>query len=414
MIFTGYKPSRFFLAILLPFLACGLQSLAWEAVQPFAWLFFSAAVFFSAWLGGRIGGLIATGISVLLVNFFFMEPRHTLSWISISQVGSTLMFIAMGTVFSFFHHHLRASIANQAATSQRFRTAFQNAPFGLALIDPLTKKIYQTNPRFSEITGRSPEELAILDSTFIFAPDDVPKILDHRGLLTANEIPGFQLNRPLIKPDGTLIWIGLSLSSVPVAPGKAPHHLLIIEDITTQREQQQALVSAQATAAKAESELRLGTFLRQGLGGILETTLDGRILKANPRFCAMLGHERAELLGKHIQDICHPDDWIINEEHLATLRDTVRPSFPKSAIAIRMEAIGGVRRPSVRFSIPETTPPIFSPLPSTSTRPSKMNSASRWPSKRRSSAFGIGISGPTNSTGQITCTVCLGCRKGHA
>lgn len=316
------KASRFLLAILLPFLACGLQILAWEAVQPFSWTFFTAAVFFCAWLGGRIGGLIATGISVLLVNLYFMEPRHTLSWISTSQVGSTLMFIAMGTVFAFFHHHLRLSIANQAATSHRFHTVFQNAPFGLALIDPLTKKIYQANPRFSEITGRSPEELALLDSTFIFDPDDLPKILDHRGILNANEIPGFQLNKPLFKPDGTLIWIGLSLSSVPVAPGKVPHRLLIIEDITTQREQQQALVNAQAAAAKAESDLRLGTFLRQGLGGILESTSDGRILKANPRFCSMLGYEKAELLGKHIRDICHPDDWKSNEEHLAKIRDT--------------------------------------------------------------------------------------------
>ncbi len=90
----------FFIAILIPFIALGLQWVLWEYIAPFVWFLFFPAVFFSARLGRLKGGLISTILSALIVVYFFISPQ--LSWeiknpYNLFSVG---MFIVMGVLFS--------------------------------------------------------------------------------------------------------------------------------------------------------------------------------------------------------------------------------------------------------------------------------------------------------------------------
>lgn len=80
------------LALLLPFLAWGLQTLLWDFIHPHVWFFFYPAVFLGSWLGGRAGGLLATMLSIGLVNYFFMEPIHSFHVFSASYRLSLVMF----------------------------------------------------------------------------------------------------------------------------------------------------------------------------------------------------------------------------------------------------------------------------------------------------------------------------------
>lgn len=45
------------------------------------------------------------------------------------------------------------------SSKERFKTMFVQAPLGIALIDSLTGHIYEVNPRFAAIAGRSIEEM---------------------------------------------------------------------------------------------------------------------------------------------------------------------------------------------------------------------------------------------------------------
>ena len=83
-------------SVLLPFFAYELQSL----FQPDVWFFFYPAVFFSAWLSGLRGGLIATLLSVMLVDWFFLEPIHSFV-VADNRAGLMLgLFGVMGIIFS--------------------------------------------------------------------------------------------------------------------------------------------------------------------------------------------------------------------------------------------------------------------------------------------------------------------------
>jgi K+-sensing histidine kinase KdpD len=110
-----HKDSRikFGLALFLPFLAWGLQTLLWELVSPFATFFFYPAVFLSSWLGGRRGGLLATLISIVLIVYFFVEPIHSFNVLAPNHRLQLLMFLAMGATFALTLGQMQATAERQ-------------------------------------------------------------------------------------------------------------------------------------------------------------------------------------------------------------------------------------------------------------------------------------------------------------
>jgi PAS domain S-box-containing protein len=121
-------------------------------------------------------------------------------------------------------------------TEKRFKTIFEEAPLGAALIDSLTGDIYEVNPRFAEIAGRTIEEMATIDWMSITHPDDVQEDLDNMEALNKGKIDGFNMNKRYIKPDGSQVWINMTIAPITVEDKKKPRHLCMIEDITQRKE----------------------------------------------------------------------------------------------------------------------------------------------------------------------------------
>jgi len=121
---TLFNPNLL-LAILIPFIACGLQWILWDRfISPYVWFLFFPAAFFSAWIGGLRGGLISTVTSAALVWYVYIQPRFSMSGKSVSATASTLLFITMGILFALMFKHLsrahqRTSDALNAAEAAR-------------------------------------------------------------------------------------------------------------------------------------------------------------------------------------------------------------------------------------------------------------------------------------------------------
>ncbi len=136
------------------------------------------------------------------------------------------------------HAKLEQALAQTARSEARFRTMVEQAPLGIVLIDSLTGQIREVNARFAAIVGCTREEMTRIDWMQITHPDDVQEDLDNMARLNAGEIPGFQMNKRYLKPDGAVVWASLTVAPITVAPGEAPHHLALIEDITERVEAQ--------------------------------------------------------------------------------------------------------------------------------------------------------------------------------
>lgn len=90
------------------------------------------------------------------------------------------------------------------------------------------------------------------------------------------------------------------------------------------------LLGTQRRRAKVEGEKRAiesryrATFDHAGVG-IAHTSLDGRFISVNPRFCTMLGYAADELLRRRTIDVTHPNDV---EPTQAVLREAVADLAP--------------------------------------------------------------------------------------
>jgi PAS domain S-box-containing protein len=142
----------------------------------------------------------------------------------------------------------------------RFSTIFNQAPLGIALIDSLTGKIHEVNPRFAEIAGRTVEEMATIDWMSITHPDDVQEDLDNMTLLNAGKISGFNMDKRYIRPDGSFVWINMTIAPLKMGPNTSPRHLCMIDDITERKLLEKQLQRSEHGLKEAQRIAHLGSW----------------------------------------------------------------------------------------------------------------------------------------------------------
>jgi len=131
--------------------------------------------------------------------------------------------------------------AELGESRQRFKTIFEEAPLGVALIDSLSGRICEVNPRFAEITGRAREELAATDWVSITHPGDVEQVLRNIEALSAQKTSRFSEQVRYRRPDASFVWISLTVARMTAGDGSHPHHLAMIEEITERKRDEEKL-----------------------------------------------------------------------------------------------------------------------------------------------------------------------------
>ena len=121
-----------------------------------------------------------------------------------------------------------------AEAEERFRSAFDNAPIGMALLAPDGRWL-KVNRAVSVITGYS--ETALLTRTFqdITHPDDLDTNLKHMRRMLAGEVRSYSTDKRYRHADGRFIWVSLSVSLIRDAAGKPLYFISQFEDISRRR-----------------------------------------------------------------------------------------------------------------------------------------------------------------------------------
>ena len=158
------------------------------------------------------------------------------------EVAGTLGISRDITEYKRAEDELRASEA-------RFKTIFDESPLGIALTDSVTGKIQALNPVFAQIVGRSAHELVGADWMSMTHPDDVQKDLENMALLNAGKIARFQMDKRLMHPDGSIVWVSMTIASFKLGSQDGPIHLCMLEDITERKRAEAQLRQAQKMEA---------------------------------------------------------------------------------------------------------------------------------------------------------------------
>lgn len=167
---------------------------------------------------------------------------------------------------------------------QRFQTMFEQAPVGITLSNSLNDEHIEINSKFAEILGRTKDEIKILGWKSITHPDDLQEDMEQMAKMNAGETKGYQMKKRYIRPDGSAVWVYMTIAKINDEDHQYPQNLCMIEDITDR--------------INNEDKIRiLSRAIEQSPVSIVITDTKGNIEYVNPKFTQTTGYSREEAIG---------------------------------------------------------------------------------------------------------------------
>jgi len=174
---------------------------------------------------------------------------------------------------------------------ERFRTTFDNAAIGMALIAN-NGCFMKVNNTLCRILGYSEEELLGKTWVEITNPDDLAGCYDWLKRVKAGAQSSYE--KRFIHKLGHLVWIEVSSSLVRDSHGRIQYYISLFQDIMSRKQAEEAL---------RESEGRYRNIFKNIQDVYYEVTLDGIILEASPSIKDVSLYKREEIIGKSLYDI---------------------------------------------------------------------------------------------------------------
>lgn len=132
-----------------------------------------------------------------------------------------------------------------------FNAIFWQAPIGISISHGMAPSgddkddLFDVNPMFEQITGRSKDELKRVGWKAITHPDDVAEDLRQYKRLYAGEIASYAMEKRYYRPDGSVVWVHMIVASLDLPNMQARKHVCIVQDITIRKQMEEALAESE-------------------------------------------------------------------------------------------------------------------------------------------------------------------------
>jgi PAS domain S-box-containing protein len=118
----------------------------------------------------------------------------------------------------------------------KFKTIFDQAPVGIALINNDTGDFLEVNKKFCELVGFSEQEMKSKNYQSITHPKDLITTEISVNELKEGKVNSFALKKRYITKSGATVWVNLIVSSLSKTNEKSNTNISIVEDITLQKQ----------------------------------------------------------------------------------------------------------------------------------------------------------------------------------
>lgn len=210
-----------------------------------------------------------------------------------------------------------------------FRTIYEQAPLGIALIDSRTGRFIQVNAKYCEIAGRTQEEMLKLDFQSITHPDDLQMCLDSMKQMVEGKTRLLNIKKRYLRKDSSIFWVNLTM--VPMwSKGEIPRfHIALAEEITEWKKMEEALRESKDQLDKIINSIADPMFVKDRLH---------RYILVNDAHCRFSGRKRDEMLGRTSHDLFPKEQadvfWQKDEELFETGKENVNEELATDAQGI--------------------------------------------------------------------------------
>ncbi len=221
--------------------------------------------------------------------------------------------------------HLEQSEAVLDASEARFRTIFDLASIGIALLSPHGGWL-SVNRALCEIVGYTEEELMRKTFQDITHPDDLDLDRTQLEQLRAGTIGQYQLEKRYIRKDGGTVWINLNVSPKRDASGETEYLISVVKDIQAQKEAQAALDTLHAdlerrvasrTNELREREAELRSVIENANDAYIGLDENGAVTVWNRAAEDTFGYGPLEATGRQLESLIVPPELL--REHRGSL-----------------------------------------------------------------------------------------------
>jgi len=136
---------------------------------------------------------------------------------------------------------LRENTASIRNAEQKFHSIFDQAQIGIGYAS-LKGKFMDMNQMFCDTLGYSGEELKRLSIMEIIYQDDVAMDMELIRKLKRNEIQHFSIDKRMIKHDGSLIWVNLTVSLMEFEKDQENYIMCAIVDINERKNAEELML----------------------------------------------------------------------------------------------------------------------------------------------------------------------------
>jgi PAS domain S-box-containing protein len=197
--------------------------------------------------------------------------------------------------------HQRRLIETLELNHNKFLTAFDHAPIGMALVSPEGNWI-KVNNSLCAILGYHRNELMNLTFQDITHPDDLSQDLKHVTRLLNREADTYAMSKRYYHKDGRTVWISLTVAIVRSTDDKPLYFISQLKDITERIKNSERLHKERQRLNNVIETTQIGTW---------EWNLVSNKMTNDARCFRMLGFEVAEAPLNSVDELfkqLHPDD----------------------------------------------------------------------------------------------------------